>query len=115
MNTGRTGWSWVRTASRSKRAGRSLIRKDGQPGLEGCVIVQRVSPGLFSATMNARGPVNGMAIQQPNSGNQTNFLTYECDAVRCWTVPIRLSAETATRVELYGTGFRNEMERLSAF
>ncbi len=77
-----------------------LVRTDGRPTMEGSVIVSRIAPGFFTATMNARGPVIGQATID----DQVTPLS-ECDAAGCRTLPV-----TGTKVRLFGTGFRQAGE-----
>lgn len=71
-----------------------LVRLDGRPLMAGSVIVARVAPGFFTATMNARGPVNG----QDSAGQPLS----ECGASGCRSVAVRVPQE----VRVFGTGFR---------
>ena len=97
---------WIEPQTALGLATVELLRADGSPGLTGSIIIEAISPGLFTATGNARGPVSGVAHYSRN-GQPITSVVYECDAAKCSTVPIPVSGETATLIELYGTGFRD--------
>ena len=81
------------------RAQLELVRADGGASMAGSVIVSRVAPGFFTATMNARGPVVGET--------QGGRPLWECDSISvCRTLPVRSSE----RIRLFGTGFRQAAE-----
>jgi uncharacterized protein (TIGR03437 family) len=88
------------------------LLRNGSPGAEpeGFIVVSKVAPGFFSATMNARGPAVGVAV--------TRWFTQplsECDDVAtCRTIPIDVAADGSTQVHMYGTGFRNSTDPLRA-
>ncbi len=65
------------------------------PGAIGKAVVRSITPGLFTATANARGPVKG--------ATQDGTLLWTCDISRCQTLPVRVGAQ----VTLWGTGFRH--------
>lgn len=79
-----------------------LIRLDGRPALEGAVIVSRVAPGFFTATMNARGPAIGESKVGLAAGGERVTPLTECDTMRCRSLPVPVGA----RIRLFGTGFR---------
>ena len=83
-----------------------LLKADGGKRFEGQIIVEAISPGLFTATGNARGTVSGVAHFNKD-GQQISSAVYKCDAVQCWSLPVPVSGETPSLVELYGTGFRD--------
>jgi uncharacterized protein (TIGR03437 family) len=88
-----------------------LLRKGSQGDEpEGSIMVERVAPGFFSATMNARGPAVGIAIERLGS-----HPLFECDDVlTCRTIPVNVSADGSTLLHIYGTGFRNAPDNLRA-
>ena len=87
-----------------------LIRPGSiEPGPEGCIQVVRVAPGFFTATMNSRGPVVGVAVQRGFAHPLS-----ECDETGCRSVPVTIAADGSTRLYLYGTGFRNATGPLRA-
>ena len=59
---------------------------------DGFLIVERVSPGLFTATQMGQGPADGEAAGES---------TFACEEGRCWNVAVR-----GRRVSLRGTGIR---------
>ncbi len=71
-----------------------LIRLEGRASLAGSAIVAHVAPGFFTATMNARRPVNG----EDSIGQALS----EFDASECRSVAVRVPQE----VRVFGTGFR---------
>lgn len=82
-----------------------LVRANGEAGPAGSIIVSPVAPGLFSATMNARGPVVGVAVQKAGGPSTPLF---ECgEFPNCWTLPVDVAQDGSTELHLYGTGFRN--------
>lgn len=82
-----------------------LLRRDAAGPLPaGCILVTRVAPGLFTAPMNARGPVVGIAVQPDG----TQHPLAECDApLACRAVPVKVDRNGGTLLELYGSGFRH--------
>lgn len=88
------------------------LLRNGAPGLEpeGFIMVSRVAPGFFSATMNARGPAVGVVAYRWFTKS-----LYECDDVAtCRTIPVDVAPDGSTQIFLYGTGFRNATEPLRA-
>ena len=85
-----------------------LVRASGEPGPAGSVVVSPVAPGLFSATMNARGPVVGVAVQKATGVATPLFVCGELPD--CRTVPVELAPDGSTELHLYGTGFRGASE-----
>ena len=75
-----------------------VVREDGD-GPGGYVLVRAVSPGLFTASQNARGPVIGIA-----GSGESGYRVSHCEEDGCTAVPIAIEAEP---VALFGTGFRN--------
>ena len=63
---------------------------------DGFLIVERVSPGLFTATQMGQGPADGDSITE--QGVESTFV---CEAGRCRSVTVR-----GRLVSLRGTGFR---------
>ncbi len=59
---------------------------------DGFLIVERVSPGLFTATQMGQGPADGEAEGES---------TFGCEETRCWAVAVK-----GRRVSLRGTGIR---------
>jgi uncharacterized protein (TIGR03437 family) len=64
-------------------------------GLSGHVLVDDVSPGLYTANLNGRGPVIGTA----SSG-----LLWQCDQTGCTALPV---PDTTVVVSVVATGIRN--------
>ncbi len=85
-----------------------LLRGKGSAGKEpeGCIVVSPVAPGFYSATMNARGPAVGIAVE----GDISHPLS-ECDDVStCRTIPVQVAPDGSTMIHLFGSGFRNAVD-----
>ncbi|MCC6537727.1 MAG: cellulase family glycosylhydrolase [Bryobacterales bacterium] len=83
-----------------------LLRRGGAnlPEPAGCLLVTLVAPGLFAATMNARGPAVGIAVQPDG----TQHALAECAApLDCRTTPVLVDPGGGTLLALYGSGFRH--------
>ncbi len=94
--------------AKTKLIRRRAARLETEP--EGSIIVAPVAPGFFSATMNARGPAVGIAVQ-----HESAYPLFECDDVAtCRTIPVAVASDGSTLVHVYGTGFRNATQPLSA-
>jgi uncharacterized protein (TIGR03437 family) len=64
---------------------------------DGFLLVERVSPGLFTATQMGQGPADGDAITAEGVES-----TFTCEEGRCRTLPVR-----SRLLSLRGTGFRH--------
>lgn len=67
---------------------------------DGFLLVERVSPGLFTATQMGQGPADGDAITAEGLES-----TFTCEAGLCRSVPVR-----GRTISLRGTGFRGARE-----
>jgi uncharacterized protein (TIGR03437 family) len=70
-------------------------------------IVQKVTPGLFTADSSGKGVALAQAIQVGVNGQSSLSPIYQCSNGTCWSMPINVGVDTPTYLELYGTGFRN--------
>jgi uncharacterized protein (TIGR03437 family) len=87
----------------------TLIITNANATFQTDVMVQSVSPGIFSALGNGSGPAAALAITVDAAGAQTWQYSFECGdfSPRCRNVPLDLGAETDTvAVSLFATGLR---------
>jgi uncharacterized protein (TIGR03437 family) len=70
-------------------------------------IVQKVTPGLFTADSSGKGVALAQAIQVGVNGQSSLSPIYQCSNGTCSSMPINVGVDTPTYLELYGTGFRN--------
>ena len=92
---------------------RTKLLRHGSMGAEpeGSIIVSLVAPGFFSATMNARGPAVGVAVQRDGAAHS---LFERDDVATCRTIAAKVAADGSTLLQIYGTGFRNSNDVLRA-
>jgi uncharacterized protein (TIGR03437 family) len=76
-------------------------------GLVGTVIVQDISPGLYTAWLNGRGPVIADVTITSADGNKTTMSSYACPTAICITSPIPIPEGGATKIMIYSSGIRN--------
>jgi uncharacterized protein (TIGR03437 family) len=72
-------------------------------------LVQRIAPTLFSMSGTGAGVAAAFAVaaQTGNSQLQSPVPVFQCDSVRCVSVPIALGVDQPIYVSFYGTGIRN--------
>jgi uncharacterized protein (TIGR03437 family) len=111
ISTG-AGWSYTTFVIPSETAVGpaevAVVRADGTESTARVVITD-VSPALWTATHDGRGPVIGHALRQSLNGKSSAKAAWECPPAGCRTVPVDFTA--TTRVRLEGTGFRYAGEK----
>jgi uncharacterized protein (TIGR03437 family) len=74
----------------------------------GDLLVEPVSPGLFSANANGQGVAAALAVRLKSGGAQTVETVFQCGASGCATVPLDLGpASDQVYLSLFGTGLRH--------
>jgi uncharacterized protein (TIGR03437 family) len=99
----------VPTDAQSGPAAVTFTSGDGTVS-RGTVLVQPISPGLYTANANGAGPAAAVAVTAHADGSQSSALTFTCGnaAGSCVNDPISLGAATDTVVvELYATGLHH--------
>ena len=81
-------------------------------GVSGHVLIDDISPGLFTGYENGRGPVIGTAIETESDGSEMTLLLSNCEQAVCTTLPVPENAI----ISLFATGIRNvsSIEHVSA-
>lgn len=86
----------------------AVVRSDGTES-KTRVVITDVSPALWTATHDGRGPVIGHVVGRGAAGGRLEEAAWECLPEGCRTTPIGLAGPA--RVRLEGTGFRYAGDR----
>jgi uncharacterized protein (TIGR03437 family) len=76
-------------------------------GLTGTVIVTDISPGLYTAWLNGRGPVIADVTIISAKGDKITMSSYSCPTAVCITTPIPIPEGGSAKIAIYASGIRN--------
>src|SRR4051812_25703966 len=97
----------MRAAIHTSRAAPSSVRTDESVSAAK-VILAGIAPGFFSASADARGAAVGDVTQRDTVTGQTRtFPISHCSGYTCRAMPIALSPNVRTTLQLAGSGFRH--------
>src|SRR5258707_13133261 len=83
----------------------TIVRADGSR-LASNIIIADTAPG-FVTGHSCRGPAIGSATQVFKDGRSATTPLSSCKGTHCTTIPVHVSPDATTRVQISSTGFRN--------
>ena len=84
----------------------AVERRDGSRGLTS-IIIADIAPGFWTASGDGRGPVVGFVRRAAAGRLPKDAKIYICHPIGCSALPVPVSPEGETNVELFGAGFRH--------